>query len=130
MAPHDNSNSRDNMCTRANRNEWAGGTQAEMNGRCEYERFPSREQQLAFCRAYLAETHYAGYMGIEAAAEMLVEEAGAFVLANHWYWGLWAINQAVLEGVEGFDYITYAQSRVRRYYAEAAAAAAAAGSPA
>jgi len=35
-------------------NEWAGGTQAEMNGTPEYTDFPSKEQQVTFCEAYLS----------------------------------------------------------------------------
>ena len=36
-------------------NEWAGGTQTEMNGVCEYQRFPSDLAQMKFCKAYLNE---------------------------------------------------------------------------
>ena len=92
-------------------NEWAGGTQEHMNGVCEYHRFPSENDQLQFCQAYLQEAE-----GSSVGAPKLVEEANAYVLVNHWYWGLWAINQAVMEGVDGFDYITYAESRARQYY--------------
>lgn len=127
-------------------NEWAGGTQAEMNGRCEYHRFPSPEQQASFAENYLreealqkAETMLK--MGMfdkdpgqgasdeqallesivdatvdETAVKMLVEEANSFVLVNHWYWGLWAVNQATLEGINDFDYLTYAESRAQRYF--------------
>ena len=52
----------------------------------------------------------------ESAVQSLVEEANSYVQVNHWYWGLWAINQATLEGVEDFDYLTYAESRARRYF--------------
>ena len=34
-------------------NEWAGGTQASMNGVPDYRDFPSQEEQLAFCQAYI-----------------------------------------------------------------------------
>ena len=127
-------------------NEYAGGTQETMNGRCEYERFPSVEQQHAFCRAYLeqesmlvAEQQFAAteeghtidkddVLGFalasltsipvvdDAAVQALVEEANAFVLVNHWYWCLWAVNQATMEGVDAFDYLTYAESRAQRYF--------------
>jgi thiamine kinase-like enzyme len=111
-------------------NEWAGGTQAEMNGVCEYERFPSDEEQRRFCKAYLVETQgdrdrdnglkeelKEGNADEEMKVDLLVAEANAFVQVNHWYWGLWAVNQAVLEGVDEFDYITYAESRAKRYWA-------------
>ena len=97
-------------------NEWAGGTQEDMNGRCEYDRFPTPEQQFAFCRAYLEEE---GEGGVDdASVEALVKEARQFVAVNHWYWCLWAVNQSALEGVGGFDYLTYAESRAARYYEE------------
>ena len=54
----------------------------------------------------------------DAAVQSLVEEANSFVQINHWYWGLWAINQTTTEGVDEFDYLTYAESRVQRYFDE------------
>ena len=94
-------------------NEWAGGTKPEHNGVCEYDRFPSAEQQAAFCHAYLTELMDTV---TEKDVAALVQEARRFVLVNHWYWGLWAVNQAVLEGITPFDYITYAASRLGQYY--------------
>ena len=96
-------------------NEWAGGTQAEMNGVCEYARFPSGDEQREFCAAYLGALSDRPRPDPDA-VERLVAEANAFVQVNHWYWGLWAVNQAVLEGVAEFDYITYAESRAKRYW--------------
>lgn len=92
-------------------NEWAGGTQKEMNGVPEYERFPTSEQQRAFCSAYLLEA-----VGDDSGVEALLAESNKFVLANHWYWGLWAVNQAVIEGTAEFDYVRYAEERIRRYF--------------
>lgn len=94
-------------------NEWAGGTKPEHNGVCEYDRFPSSEQRTAFCRAYLEQL---GRDSNDAAVAVLVAESQRFVLVNHWYWGLWAINQAVLEGISDFNYIRYAESRLGQYY--------------
>ena len=51
------------------------------------------------------------------AVAALVEESAQFVLADHWYWGLWAVNQARDEGCEEFPYLTYAQRRIGQYYA-------------
>lgn len=93
-------------------NEWAGGTQVEMNGRCEYNRFPSPEQQRTFCRHYLEESGTAS----DETVETLVQEVQMFVAVNNWYWGLWALNQAVAEGVAPFDYLTYGEQRLTRYY--------------
>jgi ethanolamine kinase len=96
-------------------NEWAGGTQTEMNGKCEYERFPTPGAQYAFCEAYLSEEN--GDVPPEIDTVMsLMEESNKFVLLNHWFWGLWAVNQVVLEGTEHFDYLTYTESRAEQYF--------------
>jgi len=94
-------------------NEYAGGTDEEMNGRCEYERFPSDDQQRAFCRAYLQAS---GASSSHEDVTALVQEAQLFVQVDHWYWGLWAINQAIAEGTQDFNYLNYCESRLRRYY--------------
>ena len=88
-----------------------GGTD---DGEPEYAKFPTKEQQTAYCAAYLAEM---GGASDEAAVAALVEESAQFVLADHWYWGLWAVNQARDEGCEEFPYLTYAQRRIGQYYA-------------
>ena len=96
-------------------NEWAGGTQVEMNGRCEYDRFPTNDDKLNFCKSYLNEKNGILNTSDDEAME-LVYESNKFVLLNHWFWGLWAVNQVVLEGVDDFDYITYAESRAKQYW--------------
>ena len=45
----------------------------------------------------------------------LLREVHAFVLANHLYWGLWAVNQAAMEGCDAFDYLEYAKCRFDEY---------------
>ena len=89
-------------------NEWAGGTD---DGEPDYSAFPTAAQQEAFCAAYLTEAQ-----GSADGTAELVAEASKFVLADHWYWGLWAINQARDEGCEDFPYLTYAQRRIGQYY--------------
>ena len=71
--------------------EWAGGTQLEMNGVCDYTRFPTPQKQLEFCKAYSS-------VNEEVSPEEIMREANRFVGVNHWYWGLWGLNQAILEG--------------------------------
>lgn len=97
-------------------NEWAGGTQTEMNGRTEYNRFPSSVQQRDFCRVYLEAGAADASSVSDSMVDQLLTEAQSFVPVNHWYWGLWAVNQAVAEGVDSFDYLTYAECRLRRFY--------------
>lgn len=93
-------------------NEWAGGSQLDgMNGVPDYHRFPSPEQQRAFCTAYLQEA-----VGDASGVDALLDECAMFVLATHWCWGLWAVNQAVTEGNAEFDHIRFAEERIRRYF--------------
>jgi len=104
-------------------NEWAGGTTLEMNGEPEYSRFPNEQQQKDFCAAYIAQSESLKAGGarmnkeqLQQEIQSLHEESCKFVLINHWYWGLWAINQAADEGVDTFDYLTYAKMRISEYY--------------
>jgi len=66
-------------------NEMAGGTD---NGTPDYSLFPSREHMRMFCTAYLEK--YGG----KTTVDQLLEEVDIFVLLDHWYWGIWAINMA------------------------------------
>ena len=98
-------------------NEFAGGTTEEENGVPDYSLYPSTQRQEAFVRAYVR----AAGAAVSAAeenerVESFLKEIRAFVLANHLYWGLWAVNQAAMEGCDGFDYLTYAENRFREYY--------------
>jgi ethanolamine kinase len=93
-------------------NEYAGGTD---NGVPQYGQFPSEEKQRAFIEAYLRAV--GGKDPTEPEVNALRTEVQAFVLVNHLYWGLWAINQASVEGCCGFDYLLYAKHRIDRYRA-------------
>lgn len=98
-------------------NEFAGGTTEEENGVPDYSLYPSTQRQEAFVRAYVR----AAGAAVSAAeenerVESFLKEIRAFVLANHLYWGLWAVNQAAMEGCDGFDYLTYAENRFGEYY--------------
>ena len=103
-------------------NEHAGGTTKEEGGVPDYGRFPDEERQKQFCLEYVrtareltsevGDTHH----DVHAEAMELYAQVKEFVLVNHLYWGLWAINQAAEEGCEDFDYITYATKRFEEYY--------------
>ena len=93
-------------------NEYAGGTD---DGVPQYCQFPSEEKQRAFIEAYLRAV--SGKNPTESELNGLRMEVQAFVLVNHLYWGLWAINQASVEGCCGFDYLLYAKHRIDRYRA-------------
>ncbi len=95
-------------------NEWAGGIDND-EGKTDYGLFPNEEQQVQFISAYLK----AGSDEEEISQgdlEAMMMEVEAFLLANHLYWGLWAVNQAAIEGTEGFDYLAYGVNRFNRYF--------------
>mmetsp|Transcript_13669 Transcript_13669/g.26717 ORF Transcript_13669/g.26717 Transcript_13669/m.26717 type:complete len:545 (+) Transcript_13669:93-1727(+) len=124
-------------------NEHAGGTSAKENGQTDYSKFPDLERQKKFCVEYvkmmrrlqsngdlsgsnvegkgLGNADKAeGIIPVEEVHEEamdLLDQVHQFILVNHLYWGLWAINQAAEEGCEDFDYIRYATNRFQEYYA-------------
>jgi len=109
-------------------NEFAGGTTEEENGVPDYSLFPTEKMQEAFVRAYVRAARktkkdengndYCVQSAKDEDKEVysLLREVRAFVLANHLYWGLWAVNQAAMEGCEDFDYLTYASCRFGEYH--------------
>jgi len=104
-------------------NEFCGGTSAEDNGVPDYTRFPSEEQQDLFLRTYLDVKRQYSSNGddiVDAEEEtiLLLKEVKAYVLVNHLYWGLWAVNQAATEGTSEFDYLEYSKNRFKRYFEE------------
>jgi ethanolamine kinase len=113
-------------------NEYAGGppTDAIPN----YDLLPNEGQQRFFIRTYLetaaATTSVTTATVVvpsqdsasevkiisEAPVDALLREVQIFGLANHLYWGLWAIHQASTEGCAVYDYLTYAVCRIRQYW--------------
>ena len=84
-------------------NEYAGGTD---NGVPQYDLLPTEDQQKEFIAEYVSKRPTPGD---------LYSEVQAFLLVNHLYWGLWAVNQAATEGCDQFDYLLYAQNRLKQY---------------
>mmetsp|Transcript_41411 Transcript_41411/g.81150 ORF Transcript_41411/g.81150 Transcript_41411/m.81150 type:complete len:423 (+) Transcript_41411:59-1327(+) len=102
-------------------NEWAGGTD---DGRPDYDLFPNDKQREIFCAAYLDEKRRIDSISAENkceendnALQSLLSEVDCFILVNHLYWGLWAVNQASAEGCDDFDYLLYAANRIGQYRA-------------
>lgn len=95
-------------------NEWAGGTD---DAKPDYTKTPSSEQQRNFVKAYLSASTSEIPVTNEQVDDLL-NEVKAFILANHLYWGLWAVNQASAEGCEDFDYLLYASNRFSQYRKE------------
>ena len=71
---------------------------------CDFSRYPSRETQLPFLRAYL------GPDASDADVDKLYAETCKFALAAHIFWGVWAIIQARFSAID-FDYLKYAGQR-------------------
>ncbi|GAX09651.1 ethanolamine kinase [Fistulifera solaris] len=92
-------------------NEYAGGPPHDPFPN--YEWLPSTTQREEFVRTYL--TIYKNETPTEQAVELMLQELHGFLLANHLYWGLWAVNQAYTEGCESFDYMEYAVNRFKQY---------------
>lgn len=44
----------------------------------------------------------------------LLQEVDGFSLASHFYWGLWAMIQAMVSNID-FDYMSYAVLRFNEY---------------
>jgi thiamine kinase-like enzyme len=112
-------------------NEYAGGPPTHPTP--DYALFPSHKQQCDFVRAYLLEAarstttvvttttaatgrHDTVPVVTDSAVEWFVDEIRYFVLANHLYWGLWAVNQAATEGCTEFNYMLYAVNRIQEYW--------------
>jgi ethanolamine kinase len=98
-------------------NEFAGGTVGD--GIPRYEWFPARERQLEFVKYYLQALR-GGKQPTSKDVESLLYEINGFILANHLYWGLWAVNQAATEGCQGFDYLLYGTNRMKQYFVDKA----------
>jgi len=114
-------------------NEHAGGTETEENGQTDYSRFPDPEQQKRFCMEYVKTTKRSESMlsgltecevdeneDLDGEATDLLKSVAKFILVNHLYWGLWAVNQAAEEGTDEFDYIRYATNRFNEFHAKKA----------
>lgn len=117
-------------------NEYAGGPPDHADP--DYTLLPDTAQQRKFIRTYLqaaatvrAKHHTTQHTvgeDIDINAENLpaivtedhvdamMPEVQIFLLANHFYWGLWAANQAATEGCAVYDYMQYASKRIQQYW--------------
>lgn len=99
-------------------NEYAGGT-APGTLPC-YDWLPNKEAQIEFLTHYLRQANQnakqANGDSMEDSVALLFDHVQVFLLANHTYWGLWAVNQAATEGCDEFDYLLYASKRLEMYH--------------
>ncbi|KAI7907091.1 kinase-like domain-containing protein [Cokeromyces recurvatus] len=80
---------------------------------CEYWRYPAKEFQMKWYEWYLTEFNYGVKPSIEE-KERLYKEVNGYSLASHFYWGLWAMIQAMVSDID-FNYMEYAVLRFNEY---------------
>jgi ethanolamine kinase len=93
-------------------NEFAGGT---VDGKPNYDWYPSPQDQAELVRCYLQERDKAAVVN-EDQVRAWLSDVSMFQLANHLYWGLWAVIQAASNGCQEFDYLLYGSCRIKQYY--------------
>lgn len=76
---------------------------------CEWENFPTAEEQKRFGRAYL--TAADGKTPTDEQVEALYTEVQPYIAASHFFWGIWALVQAKFSVVD-FDYLGYGHERL------------------
>ncbi|KAJ2782725.1 hypothetical protein H4R18_002099 [Coemansia javaensis] len=83
---------------------------------CDYSRYPAKDAQLAWFRAYL---EHIGLDASPAALERMHREVALLRPASHYYWGVWALVQAAISDID-FDYLDYARLRFAKYFEDKA----------
>ena len=83
------------------------------DGKPDYARLPSEDQMLTFLHAYLKEAGD-GDEGVANAAELLelLEQVKLFLVLDHYYWGLWAVNMQASSLDPPIPYLTYSKIRL------------------
>lgn len=104
--------------------EWAFDYHKTVNPHLgDFAKYPTAEQQRAFCRAYLAAEGSGGNnnkngddddaqaaLVSDEAVEGLRREANAYSLASHLFWALWGFIQAAQSEID-FDFLAYGKCR-------------------
>ena len=80
------------------------------DGKPDYARLPSEDQMLTFLHAYLREAGD-GDEGVASAAQLL-QEVKLFLVLDHYYWGLWAVNMQASSVDPPIPYLTYSKIRL------------------
>ncbi|XP_063379777.1 ethanolamine kinase [Cydia fagiglandana] len=80
----------------------------------DYAKYPSKEFQMSWIAAYLAE-----FLNVDSpdqrAVEKVYEEVQQLALASHFMWGAWSLVQFELSDID-FDFGRYAKIRFGRYF--------------
>lgn len=92
--------------------EWAGFE-------CRYDQLPTKSERLDFIHHYI-ESYFSftkdASTGIDQEAQKLAEEVDVYRGIPGFYWGIWALIQAVISEID-FDYANYAELRLGEYWA-------------
>lgn len=92
-------------------NEWAGGTgdvdDAVPLGAPDWSRLPTSDETRAWVAAYLRTEE-------AEAIDAFSRDVELFLVVDHFYWGLWGLNQSCTEGDAEFPYLKYGTARLRR----------------
>ncbi|CAO3649631.1 unnamed protein product [Cunninghamella echinulata] len=80
---------------------------------CDYSKYPNKEFQYQWLEYYL-QSHNNGEKPTLKQIDQLYKEVDGFSLASHFYWGLWAMVQAMVSDID-FDYMEYAVLRFDEY---------------
>ncbi|KAH3887427.1 hypothetical protein DPMN_011444 [Dreissena polymorpha] len=94
--------------------EWCYNYQVEEDPKFKVnlDNYPSRQQQEEFFRAYLRTLDRDI---TDDLLQLMYVEANTFVLASHFFWGLWSILQNNMSTIE-FGFLEYAESRLDAYF--------------
>ncbi|XP_011659104.1 probable choline kinase 1 isoform X1 [Cucumis sativus] len=82
----------------------------------DYTSYPDVEERKRFVSAYLGTSVKTGENDHkEEEVEKLLEDAERYTLANHLFWGLWAIISSHVNKID-FDYFEYAKQRFDQFW--------------
>ncbi|KAK9508040.1 hypothetical protein O3M35_007787 [Rhynocoris fuscipes] len=85
---------------------------------CVKSNWPTDEKKAHFIKSYLkslaAHPEYKKHE--EDSLERIMNEVNAFMLASHFFWGLWSVINSTTSEIT-FDYWSYGKSRFESYYA-------------
>ncbi|KAK2045897.1 choline/ethanolamine kinase [Colletotrichum somersetense] len=87
---------------------------------CDYNVLPTKSQRREFIdeyvRTYFRYSQGSAGVDIEAEVRKLDDEVDLFRGVPGFYWGIWALIQAVISEID-FDYASYAETRLAEYWA-------------
>jgi ethanolamine kinase len=86
---------------------------------CDYTVLPTRSQRREFIREYVRayfQHKDDSMVDVEGEVSKLVDEVDVFRGVPGFYWGIWALIQALISEID-FDYASYAETRLGEYWA-------------